>query len=619
MEQVNNVLLTHNKNLYEQVKEKLNNNNKALVVLGTVLGKTTTALQYLIDNNCRGLVIVPNMLIKNGWDNYEQVDTITYQSFANRYKNMDFSQYGLIILDEAHHVGYNEESKIGAKVWSKGIRYILNKGYKVLGLTATPDRNDGIKLEKELFKDSICEGYSVEDGIEKGIIHPFSYVTAIYNTSGLINEMKEKYYNEKDEESKKLFGQLDLVINNTPTLKEIFDKYMPKDSKRKGIIFIQEINDKEYVLDLFNQIYPNIDFRTIDSKMDKLKVQENRNWFENTDEGYLIAVNMISEGAHYKGVNTIIMFRKTESYLLYTQQLGRIMTLTKDKNPNGIVFDLVNNIDNVSIKEKEFKGQQLKKHNVSNIINSLKNLKSNQIIIADETQDIIKKLKEIKKYNDYWWSEEDIQFLKDNYGKKSYREISKLLNNKYSYDGVKSKALDLGITKSSTRQIWTEEDIQILKDNYYEKSYKEEMINLLNNKFNGDSIRKKAKRLGLKTKIYLKDKYFQSSWTEEEIQILKDNYNKKSIKEIVKLLNNKHTYDGVKAQARKIKITISRYWNDEDIQILKDNYGKKTYYEICDLLNNKYGYSKYTYNQVSHKASSLKIIIPRKKTKESDK
>ena len=406
------VVIDHNKTLYLQVERCLEDNNKALVVLGTGLGKTTTALQYLWKHQCKGLVIGPNNLIKSGWECYgEWVDTTTYQSFANTYKDIDYSQYGLVILDEAHHIGYDEESNRGAEIWSKGIRYILKHNIKVLGLTATPDRNDGVKLGGTLFNNCVCEGMAVEDAIEKHIIHPFSYVTAIYDTDKLVQEVKDKYYSE-DEECKKLFGQLDLAINNTITVRELFAKYMPKDTKRKGIVFIQEIADKEYALDIFKQLYPNMEFRAIDSKMNPEEVEENRKWFEETDEGYLMAVNMISEGAHYKGVNTLIMFRKTQSYLVYTQQLGRIITLMKDENPNAIVFDLVNNVENIRYNDRKLNRHKKEEHSITRIIKELENLKSEQIIIADETRDIVECIRTIKECNSHYWTEEEDLLIK---------------------------------------------------------------------------------------------------------------------------------------------------------------------------------------------------------------
>jgi len=402
------IVLESNISLYKEVEYNLNVNHKALVVLGTGLGKTTTALEYLKNNKCRALVIGPNNIIKTGWEEYSDwCDTTTYQSFANKYKDIDYSQYGLVILDEVHHIGYDENTDTGAKVWSKGIHYILDQGIKVLGLTATPERSDSINVGQTIFKDCVCEGKSIEDAIEQGIIYPFSYITALYDTDGIIEECRKC-------DNKELVGQLDIALNNTPKLKTILQNRMPA-GKRKGIVFIQDIADEDNIKDILKDAFPNIPCKAIHSRMTDEEIKNNRAWFENTDEGFLLAVNMISEGTHYNGVNTLIMFRKTNSYLVFTQQLGRIVTLVKNENPNAIVFDLVNNIDNIEYHNVKL---DQKTHSIGKIVKVLEKteaFKSEQIIVAEEGRNIVKAIRNIKNYEDDSWQDWEIDIIQNKY------------------------------------------------------------------------------------------------------------------------------------------------------------------------------------------------------------
>ena len=561
------IVIDHNKYLYLEMERHLQDNNKALVVLGTGLGKTTTALQYLWKHQCKGLVIGPNNLIKSGWECYgDWVDTTTYQSFANTYKDIDYSQYGLVILDEAHHIGYDEESNRGAEIWSKGIRYILKHNIKVLGLTATPDRNDGVKLGGTLFSGCVCEGMAVEDAIEQHKIHPFSYVTAIYDTSKLVQEVKDKYYSN-DEECKKLFGQLDLAINNTITVRQLFAKYMPKDTKRKGIVFIQEIADKEYALDIFKQLYPNMEFRAIDSKMNPEEVEANRKWFEQTDEGYLMAVNMISEGAHYKGVNTLIMFRKTQSYLVYTQQLGRIITLVKDENPNAIVFDLVNNVENIRYNDRKLNRHKKEEHSITRIIRALEDLKSEQIIIADETRDIVECIKKIKDNNWHFWTEEEDNIILKYYVTEGSKKCAEFIKNKDPYL-IQGRAQYLGLKSSCFR--WNPKEDDILKNNwnFLDKDNLKKLKELLPGK-NEDSLKQRARDLHLQTNNY-------TTWSETELSVLKNNYEKIGLKGCLNLLPDKTIYQ-IQGMLDKLECKGSRarhksIWTDEDLYILNNYY-----------------------------------------------
>jgi hypothetical protein len=146
--------------------------------------------------------------------------------------------------------------------------------------------------------------------------------------------------------------------------------------------------------DIMRDIYPNAEYRRMHSRMPYNEVEETREWFQNTDEGYLLAVNMISEGAHYKGVNTIIMFRRTQSSLVFNQQLGRIITLARDEDPHAIVFDLVNNAENLDA-EKGFSAS-LRESYAQRKSKGGKE-KSEQIIVEDYAEaisDVLRKIEE---------------------------------------------------------------------------------------------------------------------------------------------------------------------------------------------------------------------------------
>lgn len=544
------IALDHNKSIYLQAEKYLEESGKALVVIGTGLGKTTTALEYLWEHKCRALVIGPNNIIKSGWEEYtDWCDTTTYQAFANNYSTIDYSQYGLVILDEAHHAGYNEDTGKGAAVWSKGIVYIIERGIKVLGLTATPERSDKIDIGNTIFKDCVCEGFAVEDGIEKGIIHPFSYITAYYDTNGIA----EEYSNC---ENKELVGQLDLAINNTPTVKDIFRKHMPN-NKRKGIVFIQEIADEQNVIDIMKDVYPNVEMRIIHSKMTDEEVKANRKWFEEADEGYLLAVNMISEGAHYRGVNTLIMFRRTNSYLVFTQQIGRIITLVKNENPNAIVFDLANNIENIEYSNRK----QDKKcvHSIANIIRQLEKtaaLKSGQIIVADETRDIVECIRKIKEFKNQRWSESDTILLREKYPIYG-RNIIELINEGHTPEQIAAKALREGLVYNDKMfwAPWSDEEDNFLKSvvNEMDIIKRKNVIKIFQDKYpyrteNSIKARMKILRLSRIENIRF--------WSVKEDDIIKKYYPTIGT-ECVKMLPSR-TKESIKTRAKKLKISLAK-------------------------------------------------------------
>lgn len=407
------MLLEHNIDVYNRLEEYLAKDNKAIVVIGTSGGKTTTALEYLYRHNCRGLAICPNKLILDSWSEYSEVDTISYQSFAKRYMSIDYSKYGVIICDEVHHAG--------ADIWGVGIQYVLDKNFcKVIGLTATPVRSDGKDVADTLFGGNICKGIDVKDGIMKHIFHPFSYVGAYYDSESVRDEWKDKA-------SEILLGKLDLAINNTPTVRDILRTNMPH-GKRKGIVFVSDTEAVNDALSIMMDAFPYEDYRVIHSGMSDADVRVNKEWFKNTDHGYLVAINMISEGAHYNGVNTLIMLRRTCSRLVFEQQIGRIVTLTKYLDPHAIVFDLVNNAKTVKNFVKSMK--EIKEEFGEAGIKAILSIRgvsavSDQIIVKDYTSDIVSVIEEIKKDMDDKWEEWEDEIIRRYYATEGAAGCSK--------------------------------------------------------------------------------------------------------------------------------------------------------------------------------------------------
>lgn len=495
------LIFSHNEIVMNQLEDFLQNDNKALVDLGTGLGKTTTAIQYAIDHQCNCLVLCPSGIIKDGWKKSDMtlnqrsgntLDVMSYQAFTNQHLNMDLTQYDLLICDEAHHCRGPQ--------WGKGVRYVIeNKLLKVIGLTATP-----ADVAESIFGGNVCKGLTVVEGIEQGIIHPISYVGAYYDTDSLLDEVK----NFQDQE---LIGQLNLAINNTPTLKDIILKNMPA-GPRKCIIFTQSIEAMDQAIEILKDIYPNDEYRKIHSKMDSEDIKNNKEWFEHTATGFLCAVNMISEGAHYRGVNTVFMFRKTKSELLFQQQIGRIITLAKFDNPHAILFDLVNNANSVEVS----KPLKLSIGKRKEILEQEKNFnESEQIIIKDycaEINEILKRINEVK----YLWTEEEMLILREYYpleGQKVYQRLPGR-----SAAACKRQALKIGLNSLNQALPWSIDEINIMQE-YYTNNF-DKCIHLLPYR-NKSAIYKKAESLGLKRNIQGNQFGY---WSPEENEILKSFY-----------------------------------------------------------------------------------------------
>ena len=328
------LLFDWNVNAYADLENYLSTNRSALVWICTGGGKTTTGLEYLRVHSCRALVLGPSDTVKDSWKNNDNCDVITYQEFMNSYATKDYSKYGVVICDEVHHAD--------APRWGEGLQFVLdNTNLKIIGLTATPS-DEQLNGTDKYFGGRLCNGLDLAEGIKQGYIYPFDYIQSIYK----MDEVKpdfEKY----GEAGTELWGRLNIELNKIPVV-SVLRKHM-KEGQRKIIVFCSSIKHIQYALDTMREYQHDLEIRDITSKKDKKYIKETKEWFNKTTDKNvcLVTVGMVNEGAHYEGVNTLIMFRKTKSSTLFLQQLGRVIVTTKKKNSNGIVFDFTNNAENL--------------------------------------------------------------------------------------------------------------------------------------------------------------------------------------------------------------------------------------------------------------------------------
>ena len=127
------------------------------------------------------------------------------------------------------------------------------------------------------------------------------------------------------------------------------------------------------------------------------------------------------------------------------------------------------------------------------------------------------------KYEYICWSDEDKKILSDNYGKMSYKEIAKLLSRDIEPHSIHRMSKELGLTEN--HGYWSDEEINILIENYPTKPMIE-VMSLLPYR-SRTSILGQARIQNLKSYFYLNRIY-----TDDEINYLKENYALKSYEEM---------------------------------------------------------------------------------------
>lgn len=106
------------------------------------------------------------------------------------------------------------------------------------------------------------------------------------------------------------------------------------------------------------------------------------------------------------------------------------------------------------------------------------------------------------------WTNDEIEFLKENYKHMSYRQISDKTG--FSYAAISHKAHKLGL---DSRSLWTEKENQIIIDNYW---CNPDVWSLLPNR-SREAIKVQARKLGIKRQCgnYSINHRFFESWSKE--------------------------------------------------------------------------------------------------------
>lgn len=189
-----------------------------------------------------------------------------------------------------------------------------------------------------------------------------------------------------------------------------------------------------------------------------------------------------------------------------------------------------------------------------------------------------------KKVKYYFWTDEEVDYLKNNYGSLSLIDLEKNLN--HSIGSIKEKAGILNLQKSHF--FWNEKENKYLKDNYLILSIEELAKNLNRSK---GSILHEVGKLNLNKK---RDRYLK--WTEWKIEYLKDNYDHLNLKELRNILNRSE--HSIYQKAFELNLYRDNFfWTEEEIKYLKNNY------ECSDI--NLLNLNNHSWKAIKVKASFL--------------
>ena len=382
-------LQEHQQEAYDNALKLFEEGRYAAVIFPTGCGKSFVTLKLIQDNiDKKILFLSPLQAINNQMDNYiikwlgENADikdrnnavrsivphfrSMLYQTLLrdneSTRKVIEKLNPDIIIIDEMHHLktDNNEENEQDENVWGQKVKELLDMypNAKVLGLTATPERTDGINTVERLFEGKIASEITLVEALQSDKIHLKApkYIPADYalgeKLEGILEEIEECEDEEKKKKLKNLYEKMRGIVDKADGIPELLKKNITK-KDGKYIVFCGSKEDMEAKIKQAKEWFGEIDeepeiyaiasaYRTEKGvRYNEQQIEQ----FEKSDSEHLkllYSIDMLNEGVHVDDVSGVIMTRKTGSRLVYLQQVGR--ALSSDQNrETPIVFDLVNN------------------------------------------------------------------------------------------------------------------------------------------------------------------------------------------------------------------------------------------------------------------------------------
>lgn len=357
------------KETINDVLKKLKKHHKCLLVRPTGFGKTKSAVD-IMKKYKHAVFLYPFHNIGNAVERYDTGDLdlhmYTYATLRNLYKasfeefKRVFSKFNfnntIFVMDEAHFIGAVSTSKV-----IKSLMEEICPKANFLGITATPDRTDKLEIKWHFFDGITAYEYGLSEAFKDEVFVKPHYVYTPLDGSELELVYLRKIENLQVSQAKKdqlknrvksVLNPEKVSINNLDDIiRNNLHKFKNDMSYYKFILFFTTFNDihskQMEVVSAFQKAFPGHDINMIVVSSESHKTRKNLELIdklesrENTID-LIFSVNMLSFGYHVSNITGIMMFRQTISNIIYSQQVGRCLSVVQREAT--IIFDFVENL-----------------------------------------------------------------------------------------------------------------------------------------------------------------------------------------------------------------------------------------------------------------------------------
>lgn len=308
-------------------------------------GKTEIFARYMREHPYQFLYLYDEINNKNRIIQKYGLHNVTLLSYSKFFRMSSSDVIELLIENDIRCIIFDESHTVGAKTirekWPNIIAGCHANGIDVIGGTATELRSDGVNVTEEFFEGHRTIPYDIVDCIADGILVPPWYVEADFNTYedddlSILTSDEKRILVEANNPDEVLDYAMNLVGTDRSYVKLIIFYPNIKTIVERGIVYWKEC---------LSRLFPDHE-RNIIPVTSSVEHRDNTTAVPmyvkrpNAVDVFL-CVDMMTQGVHFEDLSGIVMCRNTQSPLVYTQQVGRCMSL--DNTNDMFVVDLMRN------------------------------------------------------------------------------------------------------------------------------------------------------------------------------------------------------------------------------------------------------------------------------------
>lgn len=221
--------------------------------------------------------------------------------------------FDVVVVDEFHHAEAASYKRLLDRLRPR----------ELLGLTATPERGDGLDV-RAMFGNRTAVELRLWDALEADLLSPFHYFGIADNTD--LSHVRWRRGGYDLAELNELYTANDARLRIV--LKELRDKVSDVDRMR-ALGFCVSVQHAEWMARSFNE--RGIPARSVTGQTPDHERRAALSGLRDGTIKIVFTVDVFNEGVDLPDVDTILFLRPTESATVFLQQLGRGLRRTRDK------------------------------------------------------------------------------------------------------------------------------------------------------------------------------------------------------------------------------------------------------------------------------------------------